>query len=96
MQEKTGTQAMGPASIPNVRDKVLRMDGEQAPIAKAAAQGEEQYIFANAEVDIGDGHPLPALQFVRMRPNRIAMYAEVARRKRIMLTICPAGWRPGR
>ena len=96
MQEKTGAQAMGPASIPNVRDKGLRMDGEVAVKVAASPVEEEQYVFANRIVDIGDGKPLPALQFVRMRPKRIAMFAEVARRERIGFAVCPVGWRPGR
>jgi len=92
MQEKIGVEDRGPGAIAGVRDKGLRLIPAEAP----AAVEEEQYVFANREVDIGDGRPLPALTFIRLKPKRIAMFAEVARRERIGFAVCPVGWRPGR
>jgi len=91
MQEKTGVEDRGPGAIAGVRDKGLRLEA-----AAAHAVEEEQYVFANRQVDIGDGRPLPALTFIRLKPKRIAMFAEVARRERIGFAVCPVGWRPGR
>ena len=95
MQEKIGVEDRGPGAIANVRNKGFRLDGADAPDAVEARQ-EEQYVFANREVDIGDGRPLPALTFIRLKPKRIEMFAEVARRERIGFAVCPVGWRPGR
>ena len=95
MQHKEGVLDRGPASVEGARDKALRTTAADVPL-EVLAKAEDRYIFASKRVDIGDGNPIEGLQFIRMRPDRIRKFAEVARRERTGFVVCPTGWRPGR
>ena len=86
-EQRDGLITKGPEAISGVRDK-------QLPRTTAADTHDWVWAFADAVVDIGDGAPVPARKFVKLKRSRQMQVAEIARRKGIGIALVPADWTP--
>lgn len=61
---------------------------------KKAGPEDEVYVFCTSIVDAGDGKPIPAGQFVKVKAKRIPVLQSIARQNRGYLNVMPYGWTP--
>jgi len=64
------------------------------PPKKQLDPEDDVYVFATKPVDLGDGMPIPAHQFVVVKWKRVRTLQSVARQNGAIVNVMPYGWTP--